>query len=175
MCACEGWRENWSSGFLRDFEALGGKFPSPAPSKSLPGHYMTLRDHLSAPPTNRQKTDWFSPSRIKKGLLWCPVCPSFLYTSAADRERHMKKIHGVIATAEPKEKLVLGVFECPNCKLTCQSKWSLKAHQRRNQPCAKLPRLEKTAKKRGGARGRFMSNESRPRSSAAIASHCRCH
>jgi hypothetical protein len=163
-CKCGGWKENWDKGFLQDFVKLSRRMPPTTPSKSLPAHYMTLRDHLEAEPKEdreHKKVDYYLPSRIRENLGWCKFCPNFVWTSATERKSHLLKIHGAIANSDPESKLQLREYTCPVCNLLFKSKWALHAHRRRNQPChpAQCSKKPKKPKKTPIAKGRFSASE----------------
>jgi len=133
-CACGGSFEPWeTSALLRDFTHLGSRLPSATPSTTLPGHYMTLLDHLGAGPKDRLPSDSFCPSRISKGLGWCSDCPSYAFSSATDQKEHKKRLHGAIVSGEPKENLSLPTHSCGECEEVFTSLWERNTHLRRSK------------------------------------------
>ena len=180
-CECNGSKEDWTKGILKDVRALGG-LPSPLPSTTHEGHFQTLFDHLEAVQQRasldgqendagnllKPRADWYMPSRSKQDPGFCPECPAYVYTSAADAKHHQAIAHAearssFLASGPAQDGGMKIVLACPNaaCAKSFSSKWGLKTHiriykhkklkEKQNKPKAPKPK-----------KGRFTNEGDRP-------------
>jgi hypothetical protein len=147
-CRCnKGLAEDWNSGFMQGLLAMGG-LPTPVPSTSHQGHYMTLHEVITNPPSTRPDAN--CPSRIENELGICEQGCSYVFTSKTEQERHKAVVHGPIANGVPQNSVALPSFVCLRCTTNLSSDWAATRHkkesnhtiERHQGPVVKLPRFD---------------------------------
>jgi hypothetical protein len=139
--------EDWNSGFMRGLLAMGG-LPTPVPSTSHQGHYMTLQEVIANPPSTRPDAN--CPSRIENDLGICVQGCAYVFTSKTEQERHMAVVHGPIANGVPQNIGSLPSFVCLRCTTNLSSDWAATRHKKESKhtiekqqgPVVALPRFD---------------------------------
>ena len=163
-CKCPGNTTDWESPFMKELVKLGGTLPSPTPSEKDKSHYMTLKEHLELDPFKvRAAADQHCPSRISKGLGWCPECLSYVHTSKANEDHHKSKVHGKESCGPPHYEKSLPTFRCNECDASLPNKWAANGHamKEKHTVSSKTPAAKKLNHR--VKRGRFTAPEQRQR------------
>ena len=107
------------------------KWPNPVPSEAFPGHYKTFMEVDADPPSSFATGEVGLPNSLKVGT--CPFC-SFMFMSAAERDKHMKVMHRDRKHAYSKEHKCLHVIKenkcAKRCNLLFKSNYELLQHRK---------------------------------------------
>ena len=106
------------------------KWPNPTPSESFPGHYKTFMEIDVESPSSYSTGDDGLPNSLKVGE--CPFC-SYMFMSAAERDKHMKVLERDCKQRNPVEIKCLHVIKenksSKRCNLIFKSKHELEQHR----------------------------------------------
>ena len=118
--------------FLKEREF---KWMNPKLSVAHPGHYLTCFDMCDVANEYLAIGDEGSPSTLCIGK--CPVCPSYIFMSMAEKTRHMKVFHRFYVPREKEEHRCLYIVktsvDSKRCSLVFETKNKLDEHKRQQQ------------------------------------------
>ena len=163
---------------LYDFYKKFGKFPSPTPDPSLPGHFLNFLQLFRSDKGESALPDEFLPSlNAKVGAAEldstrCAICAlkgscSYVFSSMADKNRHFRIVHQTVRKSKRVENISKTTvlpkkLFCKICKLNLRSLRFLRAHQKKTghhnlARKVKKSRSELTIKQEGTASCYFKS------------------
>ena len=60
-----------------------------------PDHYLTFLEAAALSPDVLAYPDQYQPSVVANNLGRCRICPSYVFTSAAEKARHLSNVHDI--------------------------------------------------------------------------------
>jgi hypothetical protein len=129
---------------VRYLRSAGGMF-SPRPSLWCPDHFCTfLESETLAALGKTTKADEFCNTRVSQGVGRCDLCPTFIFMSKTEREKHNTMCHQVRKEKEKRSDVVPQSHVCRftsedgECGLCFPTRYRLVKHQ--NETGHKLKR-----------------------------------